>query len=210
MNWNDYEAVWKRQPAPLGITADLNELKDSFEGRRRRLAATLLLRDWAEAAAGLLVAAFIVFVWTHLGTKGWPLGFALALILGLSGFFLRERLRTRRRRLGPEAGLLAKVEADLAELRHQHRLLSNIWFWYLAPCGAAILIVSATLLRMLPPGFLAQLWQHPEVLFWFALYFVVILPVLFWAIAAANRRTVRKNIEPRIAELEKLRADLAA
>lgn len=209
MNWNDYEAAWKRQPAPLGLAADLTELKGSFEGRRRKLAATLLLRDCAESAAGLLVAAFIVFVWTHLGAKGWPLGFALALILGLSGFFLLERLRARRGRLGPEAGLLAKVEADLAELRHQHRLLSNIWRWYLAPCGAAILIVSATLLRMLPPGFIEQVWQHPRVLAWFALYFLVLLPLLFWAIAAANRRVVRLNIEPRLQELEKLRADLA-
>lgn len=208
MNWNDYEAAWKRQPAPLGLAADLTGLKSSFEVKRRKLAATLLIRDWLEVAAGLLVAAIIVFLWVHMGTRGWPLVFALGLILGLSAFFLRERLRVRRRRLGPATPLLAKVEADIAELRHQHRLLSNVGRWYLAPCAAAILIVTATALRMLPPGLLAKLWEHPVVLLWPALYFLVILPLCFWGIWAANRAAVRKNIEPRLVDLEKLRADL--
>ena len=35
----------------------------------------------------------------------------------------------------------AKLEADLAELRHQRRLLLNVWAWYLAPCLGAIIIV---------------------------------------------------------------------
>lgn len=209
MNWNDYEAAWKRQPAPLGLAADLQVLRDSYETKRRKLAATLLIRDWAESVAGLLVAAFIAFLWWHMGDKGWPLVFALGLILGLTVFFLRERLRARHGRLGPEATVLAKVEADLAELRHQHRLLSNIGRWYLAPCAAAILIVTATALRMIPPGLMPRLWEHPQVLLWFMLYFVVILPLCFWGIWAANRRVVRKNIEPRIAELEKLRTGLA-
>lgn len=209
MNWNDYEAAWKRQPAPLGLVADLSDLRNSFEVKRRKLAATLLVRDWTEVVAGLLVAAFIVFLWVNMGSRGWPLAFALGLILGVSVFFLRERLRVRRQRLGPGTTLLAKVEADIAELRHQHRLLSNVGRWYLAPCAAAILIVTATSLRMLPPGFLPKLWQHPVVLLWPALYFLVVLPVCFWAIWAANRRVVRKNIEPRLADLEKLRSDLA-
>ena len=41
-------------------------------------------------------------------------------------------------------------------------------------------------------------------------YFLVLVPLLFWGIWAMNRRVVHKNIEPRIAELEKLCGDLQA
>jgi hypothetical protein len=34
--------------------------------------------------------------------------------------------------------------------------------------------------------------------------------VLFWGVWAMNRRTVRRNLEPRIEELEKLRRGLQA
>ena len=28
MNWNDYEAIWKRQELPLGTAAELTALKE--------------------------------------------------------------------------------------------------------------------------------------------------------------------------------------
>jgi hypothetical protein len=213
MNWNDYEAAWKRQPLPAGAEADLAGLRGTFEAKRRRLAATLKMRDYLESAAGLLVAG--AFGWTawHMGVDGWPAWLAALLMAGLSGLFLRERLRAHRLRLGPDASVLAKIEADLAELRHQHRLLVNVGSWYLLPCaGAIVLFGFATIrkgLRELPPDFLPKLWEHPWLVAGVAGYFVIVLPLLFWGIWAMNRRVVRLNIEPRMAELEKLRGDVA-
>jgi len=214
MNWNDYEAAWKRQPVPAGAGADLDGLRDTFEAKRRRLATTLKIRDYLESAAGVLVA--VVFAWTgwHFGRDGWPIWLAVLLMLGLSAVFLRERLRVHRLRLGPEATVLAKVEADLAELRHQRRLLLNVGSWYLLPCAAAIgLFGFATIrkgLRELPPDFLPRLLEHPWLIAAVAGYFLVVLPLLFWGVWAMNRRVVRRNVEPRIAELEKLRRELRA
>ncbi len=214
MNWNDYEAIWKRQELPVGAAADLATLKDTFETKRRKLAATLFARDLLEAGAGLLVAGVFLFTWWKMGKEGWPMVFAIALILGVSGFFARERFRARLLRLGADAPLLAKVEADIAELRHQRRLLLNIWSWYLAPISAAMVIVCATLVRILvfkgPPGFLSTLWEHPAALAWIILYFAVVLPLCFWGAWALNRRAVRKGIEPRLEELEKLHRDLTS
>ena len=213
MNWNDYEAVWKRQELPVGAAADLATLKDTFESKRRKLAATLFGRDLLEAATGFLLIAFFTWFWWHEGSVAWPVVFAIALILGVTGFFIRERFRTRRLRLGPDAPLLAKVEADIAELRHQRHLLLNLWSWYLAPLAAALFIVSATLVRIVvskaPPGFLSTLWKHPAALAWIIFYFAIVVPLCFWAAWTVNRRAVRKGIEPRLEELEKLHRDLA-
>jgi hypothetical protein len=199
---------------PVGASANLADLRTTFETKRRKLAATLLVRDLLETGAGLLVTGVFVFAWWKIGAAAWPMAFAIALVLGVSGFFVRERFRARRVRVGVAAPLLAKVEADIAELQHQRHLLRTVWAWYLGPLAGAIAIVAATLMRVLvakaPPGFLTALWDHPAALVWIVFYFAVVLPVCFWGVWALNRRAVRKGIEPRLAELEKLHGDLLA
>jgi MFS family permease len=200
MNWNDYEGVWKRQELPVGADADVATLRTTLETKRRKLYATLLVRDLTEAVAGIVVAVAYAYFWWKVGKSGWPLSLAIVLILGVSGFFVRERFRTRRLRLSAKAPLLAKVDADIAELRHQRRLLLNIWSWYLAPCAAAMAIQGAVIFRR-------PVWdsnRNPFVLAGFGVFFALI----FWFVWTINRRAVRKQIEPRLAELEKLRHDL--
>ena len=41
MNWNDYEAVWKRQELPVGADADLATLRETFETKRRKMGHTI-------------------------------------------------------------------------------------------------------------------------------------------------------------------------
>ncbi len=214
MNWNDYEAVWKRQELPVGAGADLPRLRETFETKRRRLAATLLVRDLLETSAGLFASGVFAYVWWHIGKEGWPIALAIILMLGLSGFFLRERLRAHRHRLGPDAPLLARLEAEIAGLRHQRHLLLNLWSWYLAPCAGAIVIFVATLVRLLitqaPPELFTKLWEHPIVVVGVILPVVAVQFLVFWGVWALNRRAVRKGVEPRLAELEKLHRDLLA
>ena len=208
MNWSDYEAVWKRQELPVGAGADQAALKETFEKKRRKLAATLFARDLLEASAGVVVAGVFAYSWWHMGKEAWPMAFAIALILGISGFFIRERFRTHRLRLGPDAPLVAKVEADVAELHRQRYLLLNIWSWYLLPCGGAIVIAGATVMRVLiikaPPGFFSALRGNPAALAWVIFYVAVVLPLCFWGAWKINRRAVLKQIEPRLRELEDL------
>ena len=203
MNWNDYEAVWKRQELPLGAAADPAGLRDTFAAKSRKQYATLLVRDCTEAGAGGIVAGALGLSWWQAGRDGWPLAGAIALVLGVAGFFLRERLRARRARLGAEAPLLAKVAADLAELRHQAGLLRRVGLWYLAPCAGAIAIQLGVIVRRAPA------WspvRDPLVLLGFGLFFTAVLAFV-WLI---NRRAVRRQLEPRIAELEKLQRELSS
>ncbi len=203
MNWNDYEAVWRRQPLPLGAMADLATIKETFEAKRRKMAATLFVRDIAEASAGIVVCVVFAFFWWQQGAKGWPIGLAIALTLGVTLSFVRERIRANRYQIGEEAPMLAKLEADMAELRHQRRLLLNVWKWYLAPLGAAGLIVLANFL------FRAPAWALTLHLLFLA-GFLPVFGFTFWFAWKINRRAVRQRIEPRLLELEKLRSELLA
>lgn len=200
MKFSDYEAAWKRQPLPRGADADLGELKQTFETKRRKMAAALLLRDWLEIlACGIVVVAYVAF-WRQAGADGWPMGFAILMILIVAGLFIRERLRSRRNRLGADAPLLAKIAADLDELRYQRRLVLRVWLWYIAPCAIAMLIHATVIVRQAPE------WspvRHPISL----LAIVFVIGALCWFVWTINRRAVRLHIEPRIAELEKLQRD---
>jgi len=203
MNWNDYEAVWKRQELPVGADADVAKLRLTFETKRRKLAATLFVRDLLESGTGLLLCIFFGFLWRKIGPTGWPIGVAIALILGVSGVFVRERLRARKTRVGEDAPLLAKVDANLADLRHQRRLLQTIWWWYLGPLLVAILLCHFALARQGP----AWSPQHDPLFNAGFVVFYLFCIVFAWLI---NRRAGRKQIDPRIAELEKLHGDLLA
>jgi xanthosine utilization system XapX-like protein len=201
MNWSDYEAIWKRQELPVGAGADLAALRETFETKRRKLAATLFVRDILEASAGLFVSGVFAYAGWHLPKVAWPIAIAVALILGVTGFFIRERIRAHRSRLGADAPLLAKLEADIAELRHQRRLLLSVAVWYIAPLALAVVIFGITVGMNLSPWavgrdplFQVCMWTFNFCLYWFV-----------WVI---NRRAVRKQIDPRLEELEKLHQTL--
>lgn len=201
MNWNDYEAIWKRQELPVGTGADPAALKATFETKRRKLAATLFVRDTVEASAGVIVAAVFALKWWNQGKAGWPVSIAIVLVLGVTGGFIKERIRAHRLRLGADAPLMARLEAEIAELRHQRRLLLSVLTWYVPPCVGAILVVLATGVLNAPTGALADHWP-------FYGAYLALLGGLVWFVHWLNRRAVRKQIEPRLAELEKLHRDL--
>lgn len=214
MNWDDCEGIWKRQALPLGAGASTAELGRSFEAKSRKLAASLFLRDVLEASAGLLVAGVFAVIWWHIGAEGWPMAGAMLLVLGVTGFFVRERLRSHRRRPSPEAPMLVRLDAEIAELRHQSRLLRRVGSWYLAPCALAVVCCGAAVtpraIRELPPGFFAELLHHPLLLAGMVGFIGIVLPMLFVSVWVVSRRAVRNNIEPRLEELERLRQELVA
>lgn len=201
MNWNDYEAAWKRQPLPKGASAEVADLRATFETKRRKLSASTRVRDWSEFSACLVVVTAYILFWRKAGAAGWPMGGAIALILFVAAFFVRERRRARRMRLGAGASLLDKVNADLAELRHQCHLVRDLWTWYLAPTAGALAIHFWVIVRRAPA------WSplhDPGIVAGFGLFFALIL----WFVWFINQRASRTRLESRIAELEKLRDNL--
>jgi hypothetical protein len=200
MNWNDLKTIWSSQDLPAGPGAELAALRSSFETKRRKLARGLFRRDVVEASAGVLVAGVFAYTGWQMGRAGWPIALAVGLMLGLTGFFVQQRVRAHRQRLGADAPLLAKLEADLAELRHQRRLLLNVGKWYLSPCIAAAAVVAGTAIVHAPVVLSAKLLAGAIML--------VLLALTCWGVWALNRCAVRKQIEPRLRELENLHQSL--
>jgi hypothetical protein len=203
MNWDDWEYVWKRQELPLGAAADVEVLRRTFARKSRKLAKALLVRDVMEASAGVVGCIAFGFMWRGLGRAGWPIGIAMLLILGVTGSFVRERLRSWRNQLGSDAPLLVRIEAEIAELRHQRDLFLGMWRWYLAPIAAAIVIVGFTIRQSRPA------WDIARDPLFLGGYFAFVA-VLMWSVWKLNLRAVRERVEPRLVELEKLRVDLLA
>lgn len=201
MNWSDYEAVWRRQPLPRGGEADLATIRATFETTSRKMAAALRVSDLAEAGAGGLGLIAFGLIWWKLGRSGWPIGFALLLIGGVTARFVAERLRVRRMQLEPDAPLLARLEADIAELRRRRELVRKIWRWYLGPIAAAIALVIVAFMLKAPSWALRGYWL-------FLSAYAPLTGLLLWWAATINRRALRERIEPRLLELEKLRSDL--
>ncbi len=184
------------------MDAEVSSLRSTFESKSRKQHASILVRDYAEAGAGLAVSVVYAFFWRQIGNSGWPMAVAIVLILAVSGLFLRERVRARRSRLGTDAPLLAKVDHDIAELKHQCRLLRSLWTWYLGPCALAISIQIGVIYRRSAP------WgplRDPWVLLGFAVFFAIVL----WIAWVINQNALKNRLLPRLEELEKLRRDLS-
>ena len=166
------------------------------------MAAGLQARDYLEAGAGVIGIAGYILMWRMLGRAGWPIAIAIILIIVVMSVFVRERVRANRNRLGPEATLAAKIDADIAVLRRQRDLLHGIWRWYLGPTAASVVIVAGTLSRSRPSW---DVGRDPMFLGGFGVFFALVL----WFAWEINRHAVRKQVDPRIEELEKLRREVA-
>lgn len=202
MNWSDLESAWKWQECPDGEETDPQAVRRMYEVRRARIARLFIWRDCKGAVIGGACAIYLAAKLWQRVKPFWPVGVAVALLLGVAVFFVVERLRALRARLGPDAPLLAKINAEIDELRHQRRLLHNVVFWFLAPMMTAVAIILATIFSYRPE--LIHDWSQK--LFW--LGFIVVCVIVCRITWAINRSCAKRTIEPRIAELERLREHL--
>ena len=203
MNWDDWNFIWRSQELPQGSDAELEKLRQAFEQQHRTLRRTLAVRDFSELATGVFVIALFAHRGWRMGTSGWPFLIVIALCAGVMTVFVRERLRARRKELPVESSLREKVEADLAELRHQRRLLGTVVLWYVLPLFAATIIGFLTLALHARS---APVMHDPLFLAGFIAFFAAV-GLFAWY---SNHRALKRRLEPRIAELEKLHRDLVS
>jgi hypothetical protein len=200
MNWDELKGVWRGQADERSSAPDLRALEATFAIRQQKLATQLFWRDVREATAAVLVAAVFGYVGWQMGATGWPMVIAVALLLALAGFFVRERWRVRAESAGPDAPLLARLDAEIAEQHHQRRLLQTVGWWYLGPSlGAAMILIVVVVAHAPLPQ--AARWVAGGVM-------TGIMALVGWAVLALNRRAMRESIEPYLRELETQRAEL--
>lgn len=210
MNWNEWELIWRRQKTPVGAGADLALLKQTFEEQRGKIRRRILLRNVSEGATGLTLSFLLAFIGAHAGVGGWRMWTGLALLLGVSLVFVFDFVRARRSRLPGDAPILSKIDAEIAELRHQRHLLARIGLWYFLPMAASfVLIVSAWATRIgrgIPPGMLHNALKTPTIIIWL----VSTLAITGAATALVWRgqiKAIRTRVNSRLEELKRLRED---
>lgn len=200
MNWNELQRAW--QGELLRLSPGRWNPAD-FAARRRRLARTLAVRDWTEAAAGAVVASGFACFLLFFRISDWRGWAAVLLTAMVSVAFVRERWRARRARPPVEAALLARLEAEIVELRHQRNLLRGILWWYLSPLGVAMLLFTWSLFAHIEAAGVT-----PDVtMLWFLGAATLGLGAAIWWL---NRWTVRAWLEPLLEACERERAELAA
>ena len=212
MNLSDYEAIWKRQEVPLGMAADLADLKNTFEVKRRKFERTIVLRNSIEGVGGIIGSVGLILLpWWLFGITGWPFILGVMIILGVSSIFLRDMLRFRRVRLGPEASMLAKLENYIAELHHERHLFAHVGKWYVTPYFVAFSLYFYGFLRHAGPRIgsdeLIALFTTPNTLAWIVILISTPTLAIFWWWRDVQS-SIRLRIDPRIEELEKLRQSL--
>jgi hypothetical protein len=200
MNWDDLRKVWDQQILPEWTAPDLAQLEREFSTKQRKMTRMLFWRDIREAALGIFVAAIIARTGWKMGAQGWPVAFAVIMLLGLSAFFIRERVRARRAQPAYDAPLLVRLDAEIAEQRRQHHLLSHVVGWYLGPILSAGAIFGATILVRAPLPVMPRVAAGAMM--------IVILAVSGGATVWLNRRVVKRVVEPQLRELEAWRQNL--
>lgn len=199
MNWSELEKIWRNTPTGKQPACDTAE----FAARRRRMQRSLARRDWLEAVVGLGVAASFAGFLLFLGVADWRGWLAVGLVLAVSGVFVVERRRAHRLRPMPDASLLAQLDGEIEELRHQRRLLRRVAWWYLLPLGAATLLFAWALLAAVAE----RTGRFDGVFLWRFGGIIVAVDLSIWWL---NRRAITTEIEPRLRACESARAELTA
>lgn len=136
MNFEDLKSLLgDLDTEPVREEADLDAVRQKVMKSRRRFD----LRDIRETVACVLV--FLIF---------WPIVFAGmpwmtrlgSLVCCIGAVFIASSLYLgrRRHRVLPELSVHEFLQAEIAHLDYQIRLLRNISWWYLAPCAVGYLM----------------------------------------------------------------------
>ena len=206
MDIDELRDLWRSQDASDGPPFDEDAILRRCQSERRRFNRTIVWRDLREVGAAILVAAWFIFC----GSKSWPGGgiwtfhLTAASALGVSAFFIIDRVIQRRR-----APLLYEapghcIAAYHREVTHQIWLLRNVLWWYLLPVAIGI---SLPLVQM---TYVATRGTAPWLVAGVMLGVAVICAVVYYGIYQLNQHAVRTDLEPRRARLEALLHDLVS
>ncbi len=200
MNLDDFQKSWQSQDAGKKITINADVLLNEVRRNQLLFRTRIFVRDMVEVS----VAAVLVPIFIVAGRKiSWTLYLCAFGCLVVGGYFLIDRWRQKKNTPDLHGSLKDCAVTSLAEVGHQIWLLKNIIWWYLLPIFVPIMIFF---------GWVA--WQAPEASITTKVLrvaphtsFVVLLYAgIYWL----NQYAVKKNLEPRRRELEKLLNELEA
>lgn len=205
MNFDDYETLWRAQPAPAPAvsTAERAFVFDRVRQEARRFDRTIFWRDTREILVAFALSIHLgLDAWRNTGTESiaWGHWIAVALILGVAINLLIDRLRIPRPPAA-EDSLLGQIDTALAGVQHQARVLRRVPTHYALPLALATM--SA--------GLDSRLQREGAAAFWSPGGFVILAVSLLVGgfVIWLNRLALRRVLQPKIDELDKLRRELS-
>jgi hypothetical protein len=197
MSLDDLQQTWQSQPSSrLRVEPEL--LLRELRRNQRNFKVTIFWRDFREVFVAAVMTIF--FAWIGLHWEGWPWVLLGGTCLWVGGFILIDRFRRRGRAARFGDSLLGCVEASLEDVEHQIWLLKNVFWWYLLPLFAGIVIVFVESAI----GMEAASWIRWATFLGMVSFCGLVFAGVYWI----NQVAVRAHLEPRRQELLAVRENL--
>lgn len=182
MNFDELETVWRG--GDDGRSAEEAQAIESARARAEQIDRAVRRRDWLETLIALAMAP--LFGWMALNSASWTSTLG-AWIVTAACLLIPVRLRLARRAT-PDRGLpvARAVEAELAAIRAQQRLLGSVAWWYLTPLGAGVILFFS--------GAPVSTWTKVA-------YAAAVVGIYVWMLRL-NLHAVRAKLDPVARELE--------
>ncbi|MCF3649174.1 hypothetical protein [Synoicihabitans lomoniglobus] len=206
MNFEEMQSAWQqsaaREPLPLIDDAVVRHVRADS----RKFSHRIFWRDVREVAACFLVT----FIFGRMalaaeaeGAPAWPLWVAAIIPLGVAAYFAIDRLIMHRRATPRGETVLTEIDRAADEVRHQIWLLRNVLWWYLLPLGTSTVMITLQYF-LYGPAYTPLIVK----VIMGALVVGVAGGFNFW-VWKLNQKAVRKDLQPRLAELENRRRELS-
>ena len=197
MNFDDFQKAWQSQAAAAKVTINADLLLNEVRRNQQSFRRMIFLRDVREIG----VAALLVPVFIAGGLKvSWTLHLCAFGCFVVGAYILLDRRRQKETTPDLHGSLKDCAFTSLAEVSHQIWLLKNVSWWYLLPIFVPIMIFFGWVAWQVPVPVAGKIMRLlPQTSFVILLY-----AGIFWL----NQFAVKKNLEPRRQELEKLLAGL--
>jgi len=140
MNDHELKQLWREQPPFSPAHATDQELADRMKKMMRRFDRTILWRDAREIGACVIVALLAGLGLLRQASMMTRIGNIIVILSCLVIALTLTVVRRGRRGLSPDRSLRDSLQAEIAKVSGQLRLLQTVVWWYAAPllAGAAL------------------------------------------------------------------------
>ncbi|TDU66028.1 hypothetical protein EI77_03764 [Prosthecobacter fusiformis] len=190
MTEDELKHLWQTQPVPE-TGADGSVLSATVREKHRKFQRTILWRDFREVGLAILLIPFFLLRGAHNGSM-WEHHLIVVALVFIAGFLVIDRLRHRKTAAAPGQSVVDALGLAVSEVEHQIWLLRNVHWWYIGPLLGALMVPD--LYHMIRGnGSLSGGIR--------TLVFNLLLSYGIWKL---NQYAVKKDLEPRRDELQKL------
>lgn len=199
MSLDKYQQAWISEASQVQVTFDADTLSKAVQRSHEAFRSTIFWRDFREVG----VALVMIPMWFAMGislSSPWTWYLTVPALLWVAGFILVDRRRHPQHPSDPGEPLLFNAKESLNQVEHQIWLLRNIFWWYLLPPSISLMAF-----------FIQCSWETTKS-WWGAILMAVLhgvfLFLLYFGVYWLNQWAVRKQLEPRRNDLQKLITNL--